>query len=218
MDPLHRIETLLAEIARGVARIADCLERPGREAAVAGDPMVSVADLDDLVARLRARFDMRRLVESVGPLSDALRELGYPVPVQPMDSYRIAWRNRALPRLVRDVSYRLYAETAGPDPTPEQVRLCVRALDGTFSDMGRVQQIVSPDDRTHHYGRPEDENWVTFWCWAWRRSRQLYDRKGAAAGAPAAPEVDLPEPGKKPRRRSGMKRQAARGRVSVRRR
>jgi hypothetical protein len=80
---LGRIESLLDKIASGVTRIANCLERPVREAAVAGDPMVYVADLDDLVARLRVRFDIRKLVANVGLLSHALRELGYPVTYVP---------------------------------------------------------------------------------------------------------------------------------------
>src|SRR5262245_55211368 len=108
---LGRIESLLGEIARSLGRIADCLERPAREAARAGDPEVCAADLEDVIARLRARYDVRRLVANVGLLSDALRDLDYRVPVQGNLWCVAAWRDRGLPRLVRDVSYRLFAET-----------------------------------------------------------------------------------------------------------
>src|SRR5262245_59045538 len=177
---LNRIESILRDLTRAVQRIAEHLERPAREAMLAGDPTVYAADLNHVVARLRARYDLQILVADVGQLSRALRRLGYevplPGPMSGMRSCQVVWREDALPRLVRDVSYRLFAETARPDPTPEQVRLAVRALTGTYGDMERVQQILSADGRSHHDGIPADEDDVTFECWSWRRSRELYAR------------------------------------------
>jgi hypothetical protein len=194
MDPtqslLQRIAITLEQIRIEslplLQRIAIALEKRATPSeslgSTAGGPDV---DVDRIVEQLHRWPDLLRpgslLQVNVSWLAGAIRRLGYEVADPPFvtGSCIDAWQDRTLDPVVRAVSVRLYARTAMPLPTPEQYRLRVRALDGALADIDREQQIRSPDGQSHHRGRPADEDQVTFWCWLWRRSKQLYQRKGA---------------------------------------
>ena len=196
MDPtqslLQRIAITLEQIRIEslplLQRIAIALEKRATPSeslgSTAGGPDV---DVDRIVDQLVGRFDLQPRgpgapLLNVSWLAGLIRRLGYPVTSVPpfvTGSYVDAWQDLTLDPVVRAVSVRLYARTAMPLPTPEQYRLRVRALDGTLADIDRVQQIWSPDGRSRSRGRPADLDQVTFLCWLWRRSKQLYQRKGA---------------------------------------
>ena len=186
---LSRIEWKLQQLVNAVERIATALERAGREPAQPAGATVTPVELERIVTRLTSKHDLRALLENANILAGALRELGYPMPPLGFLDGNLpcvdAWRNPTLSPLVRDVSYRLYTKTARPHPRREQEQLCIRALTGTFADMHSEQQILSPDGGSHHVGLPEYEDDVTFWCWAWRRSRELYRRRKPRKPQPA---------------------------------